>query len=173
MAIGKLPDGGDDGGDGGDEGIFAEINITPLTDVFLVMVIIFMVSALAVVHQSKKETKVIKEAAMAVKEAADKADVEKKSGIKVNLPSGAAQEIDPSKAALTLTIPMSGDVVVAGKTLRDDELDNLFRAAFARDKTTTVILKADKGVAHGRVVNLMERAKQAGLSRLAIGTSGG
>jgi biopolymer transport protein ExbD len=35
------------------------------------------------------------------------------------------------------------------------------------------VLKADKGVAHGRVVNLMERAKQAGLTRLAIGTAGG
>ena len=44
----------------------------------------------------------------------------------------------------------------------DAELDNLFRAAFARDKNTQVVLKADKGVAHGRVVNLMERAKQAG-----------
>lgn len=164
MAIGKLPDGGD--GDGGDEGIFAEINITPLTDVFLVMVIIFMVSALAVVHQTKKETKV-------VKEQADKAEVEKKSGIKVNLPSGTAQEIDPSKASLVLTVPVSGDVAVAGKPLRDDELDNLFRAAVARDKDTQLVIKADKGVAHGRVVNLMERAKAAGLSRLAFGTSGG
>ena len=42
-----------------------------------------------------------------------------------------------------------------------------------RDKTTQVVLKADKGVAHGRVVNLMERAKEAGLTRLAIGTAGG
>ena len=48
MAIGKLPDGSDEGEADGDGGIFAEINITPLTDVFLVMVIIFMVSALAV-----------------------------------------------------------------------------------------------------------------------------
>ena len=55
----------------------------------------------------------------------------------------------------------------------DTEIDNLFRAAFARDKNTQVVLKADKGVQHGRVVNLMERAKQAGLTRLAIGTSGG
>ena len=55
----------------------------------------------------------------------------------------------------------------------DAELDNLFRAAFTRDKNTQVVLKADKGVAHGRVVNLMERAKHAGLTRLAIATSGG
>ena len=57
--------------------------------------------------------------------------------------------------------------------MRDPDLDNLFRAAFARDKQTQVVLKADKGVSHGKVVNLMERAKQVGLTRLAIGTAGG
>lgn len=164
MAIGKLPDSVDDVGDEGDGGsIFAEINITPLTDVFLVMVIIFMVSALAVQverNQEKQKTQ---------QQQKDE-EAEKRSGIKVNLPSGAAQEIDPSKASLVLVIPISGDVVVGGKAMQDTDLDNLFRAAFARDKTTQVVLKADKGVQHGRVVNLMERAKTAGLTRLAIGT---
>ena len=74
--------------------------------------------------------------------------------------------------SLVLTVPLEGDVDVGGKRIPDAELDNLFRAAFARDKNTQVVLKADKGVQHGRVVNLMERAKQAGLTRLAIGTSG-
>ena len=56
MAIGKLPD-DDSGGDDGGEAIFAEINITPLTDVFLVMLIIFMVSALAVQVERNQEKK--------------------------------------------------------------------------------------------------------------------
>ena len=86
MAIGKLPD-EDGGGDEGGEAIFAEINITPLTDVFLVMVIIFMVSALAVQVEARREKH-------RVKEEQQQAEVEKKSGLKVNLPSGAAQEID-------------------------------------------------------------------------------
>ena len=163
MAIGKLPDSDDDAAD--DAGIFAEINITPLTDVFLVMVIIFMVSALAV----QVERKVEKQQRIAQQ---DQADVEKKSGIKVTLPQGQAQEIDPTKQSLVLVIPINGDVVVGGKAMHDTDLDPLFRAAFARDKATQVVLKADKGVQHGRVVNLMERAKQAGLTHLAIGTSG-
>src|SRR4051812_21305975 len=164
MAIGKLPD--EDGGeDAGGESIFAEINITPLTDVFLVMVIIFMVSALAVQVEARQEKK-------KVAESQEQSEVEKRSGLKVNLPSGQAQEIDPSKTSLVLTVPLQGDVDVGGKRVTDAELDNLFRAAFARDKNTQVVLKADKGVQHGRVVNLMERAKQAGLTRLAIGTSG-
>jgi biopolymer transport protein ExbD len=160
MAIGKLPEDTDDAEAG--EPIFAEINITPLTDVFLVMVIIFMISALAVQAEQniEKKTRVEKE---------QKEEEAKKAGIKVTLPSGASQEFDPSKASLVLLIPISGDVVVANKPMRDEELDNLFRAAFARDKLTQVVLKADKGVTHGRVVNLMERAKQAGLTRLLIG----
>lgn len=165
MAIGKLPD--EDGGeDGGGESIFAEINITPLTDVFLVMLIIFMVSALAVQVEARQEKH-------KVKQQQDQAEAEKKSGLQVNLPSGAAQEIDVSKQSLVLVIPLSGDVAVGGKQMPDSMLDAVFQAAFQRDKSTQVVLKADKGVAHGRVVNLMERAKQAGLTRLAIGTSGG
>jgi biopolymer transport protein ExbD len=166
MAIGKLPD--DDTGedDAGGDSIFAEINITPLTDVFLVLLIIFMVSALAVQAEARQERR-------KVKVEQEQVEAEKKSGLKVNLPAGAAQEIDTSKASLVLVIPLSGDVAVGGKVMRDDQLDALFQAAFQRDKATQVVLKADRGVAHGRVVNLMERAKQAGLTKLAIGTSGG
>jgi biopolymer transport protein ExbD len=166
MAIGKLPDDDAGGDDGGGESIFAEINITPLTDVFLVMVIIFMVSALAVQVEARREKQ-------KVKKEDQQAEVEKKSGLKVNLPSGAAQEIDTSKQSLVLVIPISGDVSIGGKLMHDDQLDAVFHAAFQRDKATPVVLKADRGVAHGRVVNIMERAKQAGLTHLAIGTSGG
>ena len=165
MAIGKLPDSGDDAEEGG-ESIFAEINITPLTDVFLVMVIIFMVSALAVQVEARQQKK-------KMSQQQEQTEVEKRSGLRVNLPSGQAQEIDPSKASLVLVIPINGDVNVGGKNIPDGELDNLLRAAFTRDKMTQVIIKADKGVQHGRVVNIMERAKGVGLTRLAIGTSGG
>jgi biopolymer transport protein ExbD len=167
MAGGKQPDGGEDLDDSGEQaggGLFADINITPLTDVFLVMLVIFMLSALAVHTQDKK--KIDKQ-----QEKIEEIVAEKRSGLKVNLPSGATQEIDPTKASLVLVIPVSGDVVVANKAISDPDLDNLFRAAFARDKATQVVIQADKGVQHGRVVNLMERAKRAGLTRLAIGTS--
>jgi biopolymer transport protein ExbD len=167
MAIGKQPDVADEV-DGDDDGasIFADINITPLTDVFLVMVVIFMVSALAVQVERNQEKRVEQQQKKEEEE-------QKRSGIKINLPAGQSQELDPSKASLVLEIPLSGDVVVGGKPYPDAGLENLFRAAFTRDKTTQVVLKADKGVAHGRVVNLMERAKVVGLTRLAIGTAAG
>jgi len=160
----KLPDAPDEGEDGGGA-IFAEINITPLTDVFLVMVIIFMVSALAVQAEANQKQQ-------EVEEVQEKLEAEKRSGLKINLPQGAAQEIDPTKASVVLLIPVSGDIVIDGKTIPDPELDNLFRAAFTRDKNTQVVIQADKGVQHGRVVNAMERARAAGLVRLMISTSG-
>jgi biopolymer transport protein ExbD len=167
MAIGKQPDVTDSAmGDEGEDSLFADINITPLTDVFLVMVVIFMVSALAVQVERNQEKKVEQQQKQQEQE-------QKKSGIKISLPSGQSQEIDPTKASLVLEVPVSGDVVVGGKPVPDGNLENLFRAAYTRDKTTQVVLKADKGVQHGRVVNLMERAKVIGLTRLAIGTAAG
>lgn len=160
---GRLPDDEEDGGHGGG-GIFSEINITPLTDVFLVMVIIFMVSALAVQAEAQEEKK-------RTEEVIEDVEAAKRSGLKVTLPSGAAQEIDMKKESLILLIPVDGEIMVSGRLIKDDELDNLFLAAFTKDKSTQVVLQADKGVPHGRVVNVMERAKAAGLTRLAIGTS--
>ena len=160
----KLPeDTGGDEDDGG--GLFAEINITPLTDVFLVMVIIFMVSALAVQAEANNDKK-------KAQEVSEKAEADKRSGLNVSLPTGAAQEIDLAKASLVLVIPVEGDLAVDGKLVRDADLDNLFRAAFVKDKDTQVVLQADKGAVHGRVVDIMERAKAAGLTKLAIGTAG-
>ncbi len=162
---GKLPDADEDDGSGGGGGIFAEINITPLTDVFLVMVIIFMVSALAV--QAEADLK-----QQEVEDVQEKLDAEKRSGLKINLPQGAAQEIDPSRASVVLLIPINGDVVIDGKTIADADLDKVFQKAFTIDKNTQVVIQADKGVQHGRVVNAMERARAAGLVRLMISTSG-
>ena len=161
----RLPEGFNDTEEEGAGGIFAEINITPLTDVFLVMVIIFMVSALAVQAEAQEEKK-------KTDEVIEKVEAEKRSGLKVSLPAGAAQEIDVDKASLVLLIPVQGEIVVSGKTIKDEDIDNLFLSAFTKDPATQVVLQADKGVAHGRVVNIMERAKAAGITKLAIGTSG-
>jgi biopolymer transport protein ExbD len=168
MAIGKQPDvAADDVGAGDDDGgsIFAEINITPLTDVFLVMVVIFMVSALAVQAERNQE----KKQEQKQKQEKEKSD---KSGIKLNLPEGQSAEIDPSKPSLILEIPLEDKVFVGGKEMSADQLDNMFRFAFQKDKYTQVILKADRGVVTGRLVKLMEQAKKTGLTRLAIGTGG-
>ncbi len=55
----------------------------------------------------------------------------------------------------------------------DADLERYFQSAFNTDAETQVVIKADAGVNHGRVVGVMERAKQIGLTRLAIATKGG
>lgn len=164
MALGKLPDAGDDDLEGDDGGIFAEINITPLTDVFLVMLVIFMVVSAAALQREKQK----------LEKVAEERDATDRSGLKITLPSGAAQEIDPAAVSLVISIPPTGPIVVNDQEIGDDaQLDNIFRSAFARNKETQVVIKADAGVNHGRVVGVMEKAKRVGLTRLAIATSGG
>ena len=133
----------------GCEAIVAEINVTPLIDVFLVMVVIFMVSALAVQSQCEKPPP--------------------PTGVALHLPPGAQHDLDPARPALALDIPLAGPVQIAGKPFSDAEL----AAVLARtSKQTRVVLRADRGVPHGRVVDIIERARRAGLTEISIATAG-
>lgn len=136
--------------------IMAEINITPLTDIFLVLVIILIISGSAAVDKVKQE----------------QID-SKSSGLKINLPSGEAREIDPGSKSLIVVIQKDGTVSVNEKRIADKDLERIFQAAFTRDQNTQIVIRADSGVSHGLVVSVMERAKRVGLSRLAIATAGG
>jgi biopolymer transport protein ExbD len=156
MALGKLPEADLEGGEAG---MFAEINITPLTDIFLVLLIIFMIGSTVEVQKLKKESEDVK--------------AEASSGLKINLPTGAQQEIDPGRASLIVGIQKNGQIVINGQAVPDKQLQNIFLSAYSQNKETQVVIKADQGVPHGKVVNVMERAKQVGLSKLAIATSGG
>ena len=144
MAIHSLPSADEATGDD----IVAEINITPLTDIFLVLLIIFMVSSSVMVETASRE------------------------GVKVNLPKGSTKEIDPGAKSLVVSILKSNEIRVAGQAVKEEDLKNLFTSAVAKDSSTQVIIEADEGVTHGTVVHVMELAKNAGLVRLAIATRG-
>ncbi len=145
MAIGKVPGGGGDS-ELDEEGIFAEINITPLTDIFLVLLIIFMVTSSVI------------------------ADAGARSGLRVNLPKGATKEVSPGSKDVTVAIGSDGRMMVDGKLVDGTELARLFADAKTRDASTQIIVHADESTPHGRVVSVMELAKTAGLQRLAIST---
>ena len=153
MALGKLPDADLEGGE---EQIFAEINITPLTDIFLVLLIIFMVGS--TINAKKMQEQV---------------EQTQSQGIKVSLPEGKATEVDPGRTSIVVSIQPSGQVVIGNTPYNDEQLTALFQSSFTRDKDTQVVLRADTGVRHGRVVAVMEQAKRVGLHRLAIATAGG
>ena len=137
------PKGGDDG-EGGD--LFADINITPLTDIFLVLLIIFMVTSSVMATDGAR------------------------AGVRVNLPKGATKEISASRKDVTVAITTDGKMVVDGKEVSADSLRKIFDDAHARDAETQVVVQADEATHHGRVVAVMELAKAAGLRRLAIAT---
>jgi biopolymer transport protein ExbD len=146
MAIG-VPDPG-----GGDQelesvgGIFADINITPLTDIFLVLLIIFMVTTTAIAESGNE------------------------GGFEVNLPRGGKGDEAAVPRDLTVAVLADGRAVVAGRVVDDGALRAAFDDAQRRSPVTVVLFQADEGVPHGRVVQVMELARQAGLTRLAIAT---
>jgi|GEM_PF-6823317 len=89
-------------------------------------------------------------------------------GVEIKLPHG---NTNPTPAIeLVVTISRDGKVFVADKALPDADLEKTFAAAFARDKDTQVVIRADNHVSHGRVVAVMEQAKRVGLQRIAIAT---
>jgi biopolymer transport protein ExbD len=148
MAIGGP--GGNNGEDGELEsvgGIFADINITPLTDIFLVLLIIFMVTTTAIAEAGRDE-----------------------GGFKVNLPKGAKGDVGGVSHDITVVILADGRVVVGGKVQDPAALKATFAGARANGQDPLVMFQADEGVPHGRVVQVMEQAREAGLTRLAIAT---
>ncbi|WP_163998340.1 ExbD/TolR family protein [Pyxidicoccus caerfyrddinensis] len=144
MAMGRTP-----GDNEGDEGVFAEINITPLTDIFLVLLIIFMVTSSVIVQQGPGGGA--------------------KAGLKVNLPKGGAADVTARSTDLSVAVLADGRFVLAGNVVSEDELRKTFDNAKLKDPDTVVIVQADEGVPHGTVVQVMELAKKAGLGQLAIG----
>jgi biopolymer transport protein ExbD len=150
MAMGGLPGGSDD--DAGD-GVFAEINITPLTDIFLVLLIIFMVTSSVIVNQGTTNGA--------------------RAGLKVNLPKGGAADVSPTQNDLSVAVLSDGRLVVAGDVVDETELRAALAKAKAKNPDTLVVVQADEGVTHGKVVEVMEMAKAAGLGQLAIGVREG
>jgi biopolymer transport protein ExbD len=96
MAARSLPS-GDEGG--GDDGIVAEINITPLTDIFLVLLIIFMVTTSVISNQGKE----------------------------VDLPSSAVASQTPS--GVNVTVTSAGEIQVDDQTVSEQELPGVLKAA--------------------------------------------
>ena len=153
MGMGHLPQ------DGGDElgSVFSEINITPLTDIFLVLLIIFMVGA-----------------SMAVEAAAGGSgdSGNETSGLQIDLPRGGAQNVASPSNDVSVAILSDGRVIFGGEELSDDDLESKLAQARGDREGATLIVQADEGVPHGRVIAVMERARKVGFARLAVATRG-
>jgi biopolymer transport protein ExbD len=136
MAPRLLSDAGDDG-----DAIVAEINVTPLTDIFLVLLIIFMVTSSALMQQ----------------------------GSKVSLPS--TQTGNPETTGITLTATAEHTLELNGVTVERAQLRDALAKALATREDKAVILRGDRSIVLEDAVQLMSIAREAGAERLAIATT--
>jgi len=117
----------------------AEINVTPLVDVMLVLLIIFMVTAPML-----------------------------SMGIDVNLPRVQSKSLDIAEEKLVLTISDSREIYLNKNKLPLEELTSKLTAIFSNRIDREIFLRADKNVPYGFVVEVMSEVRKAGVDKLGM-----
>ncbi len=124
-----------------DEEAISEINIVPLVDIILVVLIIFMVTAPAMIKPS----------------------------VNVQLPSaGSADETQPS--LLQIAITPQGTVFSSNQELDEDGVKRVAAEEFSRNPEVQAVIAADREVPHGTVIRVLDWVKSAGVKKFAITT---
>lgn len=122
-----------------EDGVVTGINVTPLVDITLVLLIIFMVTAHFVTD----------------------------TGVKVNLPKAAAAEVNPTPA-LTLNVAKNGELSLMGQKVDANGLRaNMAREA-TLNPGVRVVVAADEALIYKDVVKILDLIKQAGVTRVAL-----
>ena len=122
--------------------MIAGINVTPLVDISLVLLIIFMVTARIIVSQ----------------------------GMPMDLPKAASGEDIQQIFAVELTV--DGKTYVDSERVpSDDAIAKLAQDAKAKNKELRAVIRADKKVEHGRVIHVLDLLKRAGVAKIAFAVS--
>ncbi len=120
--------------------LIAGINVTPLVDITLVLLVVMMITAKAVVSQA----------------------------LPMDLPAPAPP--GEAQAVLSIALGAGGETLVDGRRVAGDEaVLASAREARAKNAEARAVIKADAQVPHGRVVRTMDLLKQAGVSKVAFG----
>jgi biopolymer transport protein ExbD len=126
-------------GGGGRTRTIAAINVTPLVDVVLVLLVILMVASTYIVAQT----------------------------LKVQLPKAHTTDGTADKPS-TVQLTKDGRLRWNEKDVSDAELQRNVKAAVTADPEMSLVVSADKEVQHGNVVHVMDVAKSAGVTKFAI-----
>ncbi len=124
-----------------DRGTMSQINVTPLVDVMLVLLVIFMVTAPMM-----------------------------QQGMQVNLPKAETKALSAKEEAVVVSIERNGKVFLDRSEIPQGELKAKLTAMFATRSKKEVFLKADRDVPYGDVVRTMAEIKGAGIERLGMVT---
>jgi biopolymer transport protein TolR len=130
------------GGSGEDDEVLADINVTPLVDVMLVLLIIFMISA-PMLHQ----------------------------GIEVALPKSEAPAM-PTRTSdpLVLSINRDGMVYLKDRPVHPTKLIEVLTPMLRGREDETVFLKGDRDVPYGRVIEVLDTLHKGGISKVGMVT---
>jgi biopolymer transport protein TolR len=121
-------------------GIISGINVTPLVDIMLVLLIVFMVT-----------TKMITTPA-----------------VPLDLPR--ASQTEELQTVFSITLPANGPPLVDGEVAGNDAvLARRAKDAFKRDPHVRAVIKADGAVPHRRVIHTLDLVKSAGIAKVAFG----
>ena len=129
------------GGQQDDRRPMADINVTPLVDVMLVLLVIFMVTAPMM-----------------------------QQGVQVNLPKANTKAMTPQDEGVVVSVDKSGKIFINKDEIPASDLRTRLTAMFASREKKEVFLKADAGVPYGEVVKAMADIKGAGIERLGMVT---
>ena len=117
----------------------SEINMTPLVDVMLVLVVIFIITAPLLA-----------------------------SSIKLDLPKTDAAKPNEAPRYVSLVVDKTGQAFLNDKPANDAQLEKSFVQTAAQNPDTEVQLRADETVPYGRIVQVMGFAQKAGLNRIGF-----
>ena len=120
----------------------AEINVTPLVDVMLVLVVILLVIAPLLTRT-----------------------------IRIDLPTVAAGASESHTHSVAVTLDANGRIFVNGSEIQLEQLEPVLRHIALQDMQTTVNLHSDKRVTFGAVANVLGRIGHAGVSHVAVATA--
>lgn len=133
-----------------EQGSFTEINIVPLVDIMLVLLVILMATSTDIIQAGLSDG----------------------TGFRVNLPTGttADDEVDELADELVVAVLEDGAIILQGVELSREELEVELAQVAAEDPDRLVLVQADERAYHRTVVEVMEAARRAGLRNLAIAT---
>ena len=117
----------------------SDINVTPLVDVMLVLLIIFMVTAPMMMQ-----------------------------GVEVNLPKTTTKSIKSPEDPLILTVTKKGELFIENLSLTLETIEPKLKSILKYRRDKQVLLKADKDIPYGFVIQVISRVKEAGIDKLGM-----